>query len=337
MLSHRVHLFDLRVQLLAMCLSVPSLACQAYTTFGTCWGSKWDNPVWANSATVTWGYIEPGEGLGPQAPSDWSGLNTLGSEGTGDIRAQIDAVHGTGAFDAAVVRAFDTWSAAANITFVQVADSTGDFATVTAPDIRIGAYSFAPGDPAGAAGFGPPGDDMNFPDALSGDIAFNNLNNFNIDPGNEGDDLQTGPGGLYLNDIEGLMLHEIGHTLGLGHSDQNSGVMCGYIFPGTVFDGSTCIRTRVNRQLTQDDFNGIRIIYNQTPPRDGDLSLDQDVDSIDVLLATQAALGILPLTTEQFCHGDVGPLFNGTPAPDNRFDAGDVLLILRKSLQQLDF
>ena len=89
--------------------------------------------------------------------------------------------------------------------------------------------SFPSVDPAGGAGFGPPGNDPSYPDPLAGDVALNDLNSFNIDPGNEGDPLQTGTGGLYLNDVEGLVLHEIGHTLGIGHSTVIDSVLCGYV------------------------------------------------------------------------------------------------------------
>lgn len=233
----------------------------AYTTFGNGQGSKWDDPTWGTGATIYWSFMTPGVGLGASAPSGWSGTNSLGTGGPGDIRTIIDAANGAGAFDAALQRAFDTWSTAANLTFIQVADGGGDFGSSTSPDIRIGAFHFGAGDLAGAAGFGPPGDDLNFPDALAGDLALNDMNNFAIDPGNEGDPLQTGPGGLYLNDIEGLLLHEIGHTLGLGHSDVLDGVMCGYIYPGDIFDGSACDYYHVNRQLAADDIAGIQAIY----------------------------------------------------------------------------
>ncbi len=312
--------------LCAIALQGCSLAVHACQVYGKGWGSKWDDPVWPAGAVVTWSYIKPGAGPGS---SGWIGPNTLGTGGTGDIRADIDALYGAGAFDAAVQRAFDTWSAAANVQFVQVADSDGDFGTVTYPDIRIGAYDF--GNPySGGAGFGPPGDDLNYPDALAGDIAFNNQNHFNIDPGSEGDPLQTGTGGLYLNDVEGLMLHEIGHTLGMGHSMVTSAVMCGYV--STAFDGSACDISHVNREPDADDLDAVTNIYGPAPPPDGDVSFDCTVDVADVLLATQAASGQRTLNAAQAARADVAPLAAGTPSPDGNVNAADVLLILEKSL-----
>ena len=90
---------------------------------------KWDDPTPGTPAVVTWGFIAPGAGIAPIAPVAWSGTNTLGSgDPLLDPRARIDAVHGAGAFDAALERAFATWAAATNVTFVRVADSAGDFA-----------------------------------------------------------------------------------------------------------------------------------------------------------------------------------------------------------------
>ncbi|MEZ5571261.1 MAG: matrixin family metalloprotease [Halioglobus sp.] len=309
-----------------------SLACSVY---GKGWGSKWDNPVWPDSAVITWSFMAPGVALGPAAPSAWSGTNTLGTGGATDLRVKIDSVHGAGAFDAAVQRAFNTWAATANVQFVKVADQGGNFGTVTYPDIRIGAFNFGAGDFAGAAGFGPPGNDIDFPDALAGDVAFNNLNNFNIDPGSEGAPLQTGPNNLYLNDIEGLLLHELGHTLGIGHSAVATGVMCGY--QSQVFDGSTCDYTHVNRVLTADDVNAVRNIYGPVPPPDGDISFDCKVDAADVLLADQIILGLLAPNAAQITRADVAPLISGNPAPNGMITMADLLLILQKSLKQINF
>jgi Matrixin len=301
-------------------------AASACTLYGSGYGSKWDDPVWPAGAVITWSYITPGAGPGS---SGWSGTNTLGTGGAGDIRASIDAQFGAGAFDAAVARAFATWAAAANVQFVQVADQGGDFGTVTNPDIRIGAYDFGNAY-SGGAGFGPPGDDLHYPDALAGDIALNNQNHFSIDPGSEGDPLQTGPSGLYLNDLEGLVLHEIGHTLGMGHSTVPAAVMCGYF--SAAFDGSACDYTHVNRVLDADDLDAVDNIYGPAPAPDGDVSFDCTVDVADVLLAAQAVGGQRTLNAAQFARADVAPLSGGVPAPDTAVNAADLLLILRKSI-----
>ncbi len=324
----------LLVALVAASTAIPGA--RACTVYGKGWGSKWDNPVWPNNAVITWSFMTPGVGLGPSAPPAWSGTNTLGTGAGNDIRVLIDNVHGAGAFDAAVLRAFATWAAAANLQFTQVADQGGDFGTVTAPDIRIGAFSFGAGDPAGGAGFGPPGDDINFPDPLAGDLALNDLNNFNIDPGNEGDPLQTGPGGIYLNDIEGLLLHEIGHTLGVGHTRVTDAVLCGYLAPS--FNGQLCDYTHVNRVLEADDLNAVRNIYGPAPPPDGDISFDCTVDAADALLANRILLGLLAPNGAQFTRADVAsPLGGALPAPDGQITMSDLIAIMRKGLRDITF
>lgn len=231
----------------------------AFSTFGSGGsGSKWDDPTWGTGATITWSFMDPGVALGPKAPGAWSGTNSLGTGNATDIRKIIDDANGAGAFDMAVDRAFSTWAAAANLVFVQVADQGGDFGEAVSPDIRIGAFDF--NDFAGGAGFGPPGDDLNFPDSLAGDLALNDSNLFAIDPNSEGQALTSGPNGEFVNDLEGLLVHEIGHTLGLGHSDVVSSLMCGFIDAG--FDGSACDNLQfVKRQLDADDIAGIQTLY----------------------------------------------------------------------------
>ena len=197
-------------------------------------------------------------------PNAWNGINTLGSnDGVYDIREKIDGVHGSNAFDTAVRRAFTTWANAADLIFVEAMDLGGDFAADTSPDIRIAAFHFDPGDPAAGAGYGPPGDDLNFPDALAGDMVLNDLNRFTIAPGQEGDSIPLDGQGFFQNDLESLVLHELGHTLGLGHSTEPDSVMCGYVSP--AFDGSHCNYGYINRELHTDDVEGIQYIYGVKP------------------------------------------------------------------------
>jgi hypothetical protein len=247
-------------------LTVPAPDLSGYDTFGDGYGSKWDDPQFGTGAVVTWSYLTPGVGLaGNPAIAHLSGSNTLGGgDPAWDIRSKIDTQFGSGAFDAAVQRALATWAAAADLGFVQVADPGASFAGSTTPDLRIGAFHFPEGDLAGGAAWGPPGDDLQFPDALAGDLALNDRNRFTIASGPEGTPLPT-DGGIYLNDVEGLILHEVGHALGLGHSDVVDGVMCGWVFPGDVFDGSACDYTHVNHVLAPDDLAGIRAIYGAAP------------------------------------------------------------------------
>jgi vacuolar-type H+-ATPase catalytic subunit A/Vma1 len=57
-------------------------------------------------------------------------------------------------------------------------------------------------------------------------------------------------GGLFTYDFLTVMLHEVGHSLGLGHSEVTSSVMAFYTDRGGAL-----------RTLTSDDIAGIQAIY----------------------------------------------------------------------------
>ncbi|KAK5783271.1 hypothetical protein PVK06_037779 [Gossypium arboreum] len=52
-------------------------------------------------------------------------------------------------------------------------------------------------------------------------------------------------------DLETIAIHEIGHILGLGHSQDPNAIMSAYYRPGTI-----------KRNLGQDDIDGIRALYS---------------------------------------------------------------------------
>ncbi|MBA0831549.1 hypothetical protein Goarm_016011 [Gossypium armourianum] len=52
-------------------------------------------------------------------------------------------------------------------------------------------------------------------------------------------------------DLESVAIHEIGHILGLGHSQDPNAIMYAYYGPGTI-----------KRNLGRDDINGIRALYS---------------------------------------------------------------------------
>ena len=58
-----------------------------------------------------------------------------------------------------------------------------------------------------------------------------------------------------MNDINGLALHEIGHTLGLGHSADDTTVMCGN-------PTANCANLdHVTQKLKADDIAGAQFLY----------------------------------------------------------------------------
>ena len=70
---------------------------------------------------------------------------------------------------------------------------------------------------------------------------------------------------------------------------------------------------------------------------DGDLNDDGQVDIRDVMLGMQIINGEITPTAEQLQHGDVAPLIDSVPVPNGVFNVGDVLLIQRKALGEIDF
>ena len=139
----------------------------------------------------------------------------------------------------AVRNAFSTWSRVVPITFREVA-------TDQAADFRIGWFTGNHGDGSPFDGAG---------DA-TGNVLAHAFYPPNCGGANAGlmhfDDFETwavAASGTAM-DLETVALHEIGHLLGLAHSDVNGSVM----FP-TIRIGET------NRILTADDIAGIQRLY----------------------------------------------------------------------------
>ena len=273
---------------LALGLLVPGGVAAAYTLeFEDKWGNSFfqtfgpvsSTPGGPSGATVSWSYITDGAGF--VSPADNQTLPLQGTSMLASIRSAMDAQYGAGAFATAVNNAFAAWASVANLSFVQKADNGAPFAGTTAIDIRIGAYTISGGSDLGGIGYGPPRDAINFPDALAGDITFSLGNNFQIASGADGAPLPL-INGQYYNDIESLMLHEIGHALGLGHSADPSAVMCGYVvINGVTYDGSQCTNTPtasynvIHRKLQPDDIAAAQYLYGPpaSAPSDAPLPL----------------------------------------------------------------
>lgn len=191
------------------------MAATAYTLGPTSPG-KWGSPVFGTGATVTWSLIPTG---------------TACDGGT--CTAFADAM--PSGWQTAVASAFSMWSSVANLTFVQVADDGNPFNGPTSSgDIRIGLEAFdGPGGTL-AHGFYPP----NNGNTAAGDIHFDIAELWKIG---------FGGGGF---DIVQVLAHELGHALGLNHTNVANSLM--NPFYSEAFYGPQA-----------DDIAGMQFIYGR--------------------------------------------------------------------------
>jgi cytochrome c peroxidase len=70
---------------------------------------------------------------------------------------------------------------------------------------------------------------------------------------------------------------------------------------------------------------------------DGCFNCGGAVSVLDAVKALRIAVGLVTATADDLLHGDVAPLVNGVPAPDNRIDASDALVILKKAVGLISF
>ncbi len=188
-------------------------------------GTKWGNSKLGTAGgTVTWSIVGAGQDIsrfGVSTQTSVSGSSFLDYN-----------------FTQVIAGAFAEWSKYGDIEFQQVADGGGAAGVGNDADIRI-FFGEIPGGTAGYA-FYP----SSYGSPIAGDVLLDTLDRFNNDPA------------LF----EAVVLHELGHSLGLGHVSGNS------IMTATVQKIS----------LQADDIAGIQQIYGvqddapaPPPPDDG--------------------------------------------------------------------
>jgi len=286
---------------------IAGAAAAGYLTIAAGAGSKWDNRKHGTPAVITWGFVPDGTTMAatfPLAP-EVTGTSQLGA-----LRSSLDATYGVGAFDAALQRALDTWELVAGVQFVgPVTDAGLPIGTATTPDIRIAAFAAVASSGfsyIGAVGYGPPGDDLNFPDPVAGDIVFNLSNAFSLFPGAEG---TLKPD--FTNDVEELFLHELGHAaMGLAHPASGP--------PEVMYVGPGCC-TVINRVPSPDDIAGAKVVYGNSATPACQNGIDDDGDGLTDFPADPGCGGPPATRENPQCNDGI----NNDPEQDVLIDLAD--------------
>jgi hypothetical protein len=172
---------------------------------------------------------------------------------TSNLFAAFNAKWSTAAWENQILRAAQVWAQQANINFSVVTDSGAPMGSgnseqgdPTMGDIRIGGYNFGANTLASAF-LPPPANNY----SIAGDIQFNTGQVWSV-------------GGTY--DLFTVAAHEIGHALGLLHSNTPLAIMYG------------AYNSR-KTALNSDDIGGIQAIYGARQPDSYDTAAPNDTFS----------------------------------------------------------
>lgn len=161
---------------------------------------KWGPATLGTGATVTWSLMATGTAC--------TELNSSNQPVSCTITALDDFM--PSGYLAVVQSAFNAWASVANLTFVQVTDGGEAFdAPAGASDIRLGGHFFDGGGGVLAHGYFPPDNGL----TAAGDIHFDT-----------GDAWKLGGSGPGF-DLFYVLTHEMGHALGLSHTNVPNSLM----------------------------------------------------------------------------------------------------------------
>lgn len=246
--------------------------CRAYTLFpaGGFQGytyNKWGGPELGSGAQISWSLLPSGT-----PGSIYCGEACAGSSSTQlrvwNSASQSFVLTELTTLQPIIEDALRTWSRSANISFIGPVGDSGipinDPAAIppATAEVRIGVFSFTGNAQFyGGVGFAPPPNGG----TGEGDILLNAANYFQINDHAEGlpYDLFPPGGGPFMNDLEGLVLHELGHALGLAHPNNLPPGEC------SVMSIDVSCFTITNHIPDRDDLLGIRALYGFSPDLDG--------------------------------------------------------------------
>ncbi len=218
---------------------------------------KWGPPVFGTGATITWGFM----------PAGVQDVNDLDGLVPGWTNQTLDTFMPVG-WDAEIRRAFDAWAQVADLTFVEVTDPGLTFGA-DSPDIRIGAHPVDGPGTTLAYAFIPP----DIGSGIAGDIFFDTQDQWDI-----------GFGGAGV-DIFQVAAHEIGHALGLAHTDVPNSLMnpaYSEAFVGPQPDDIAGMQF-IYGQRRSIGARGSEFLVNQTTAsnqRQSDVAMDADGDYV---------------------------------------------------------